>query len=1175
MIIAMKIPIFSRLLLVLASAIIQQPLVAQPCIPSAAATVAGMVPGTSGNYSFMNVPTGRVIQLTADQANTSYLIDMCATNAGNNVPSGTNDCYLTILSANGPGATALSTLDDGCPNMAAPGYGPAVGTWVAPAAGTYFIYLTEYNAAGSNNCISNGNNANYDFSITVTAPPSYDAAVIYDNVEYTAIPRYQIGGGGLSLGGVVSNLGASAFTGITMAVSVATAADPGTSIFSVTGSPSALGIGQTATFTAGSWVPPAGTGDYILTYTATTVPSDGNAANDTWVRNLSLTGDYYARDNDQLAGGLGINGFGVILQGAEYTFLQSGQIKEVNTVINGGQVGDTVQLEVYQLTAGVPGATPVATSNIAVLNIAAPGDVTFEPSSPFMAMAGTAYVFAIRHHSRGVNIGLGYADAQYIPGRNWINIGTWDHPESFNFQIAYIIRPAFQVCTEPEITVAEYDCADNSIAITVTNAGSPGAGSSYALQLNGEADGAIPFSTTGTYTFTGLSPDQSYFIVATDGNGSCDVFSDYLLTNACQTLSAGCTQVLTDGGLEQPSGSVWSETFTDLNGVELPFPVVDASLPLLGLQSAWFGGNGIDGSLSSISQNFTLPANSNGVNLTFWGIAIGCSNPDDYFEVSVDGAAVATIQTSTNGFCDDENWHRYAVDLNGLSPGSHALTFLFQQNGVSGNANFFADDIQLEVCACPTLNLSTSSTPSACALSIGTATAMASGGSGPYTYVWSDNQMTATATGLSSGLYGVTVTDSGGCSGTATVTVSSSDGPVATYSQTNVACVGVSNGSIDLEVSGGSAPYTYDWSNDGPEDPDNDTPDLFGLAAGAYSCTITDFSGCSFVVSTSISQPSALVVSGVAQDVACNGQANGSVDLIVSGGTPGYSYSWNNGAGSQDLSGLDGGLYAVTVSDSNGCTFTSAFTIEEPSALTIGSIPEITHASCADGCDGSVSNVLILGGTPPYTYDWSNGGFTPNLENLCPGSYTGTVTDANFCTFITPIPLVITSPPAIFITGNITNSTGSDNGAIDITVGGGTGAYTYEWSNGMTTQDVSGLAPGIYSVIVTDANGCELAQLFEVILLVSSEDLRDPTVIRAFPNPAVGRIWVDVRLPEVSDLLAEIVDITGRVLSIKEVSDCLETRLAFDLTTEAEGIYLIRVTTNRGASVQKIVLTRD
>jgi hypothetical protein len=1228
-------------------------LYSQACIPAAAATVAGMVPGTSGNYTFMNVPTGRVIQLTADQANTSYLIDMCGTNAGNNVPSGTNDCFLSILSANGPAATPLLTLDDGCPNMAAPGYGPAVGTWVAPAAGTYYIYLTEYNAAGSNNCISNGNNSNYDFSITVTAPPSYDAAIIYDNVEYTAIPRYQISGGGLSLGGVVTNLGASAFTGVTVTASVATAADPGTSIFSVTGSPAALGIGQTNTVIAGNWVPPAGNGDYIITYSSTTVPADASTTNNTWVRNLSLTGDFYARDNGSVDGGLGIAAQGTIIQGAQYTFLQTGQIKEVNTVFLGGGVGDTVQLEIYTITANSPSASPVASSGFVVLTAAGSGDFTFTTSSPFTPTAGTTYLFAVKHFSRGVNIAMGYSDNLFIPGRNWINFsGTWAHPEEFNFNAAYIIRPVFQVCTEPEITIGTYNCANNSISVTVGNAGSPTTGSSFSLQLNGDTNGSIPFSSSGVYTFNGLSPDQSYFVVATDGNGSCDVFSDDIFTNDCFVLGQGCNDILVDGGFEQASGTVWAETFTDLLGTDLGFPVVDPNIPQTGLQSAWFGGNGTDGSISSLSQNINIPASASSAEFSFWGLALDCTNLSDNLAVKIDGITIATILTSDNGFCDDALWHRYSVDLSGVSSGNHTLNLTFTQNGVSGNANFFVDEARLEVCACATIAINTSTTPSACGLSIGTATATPSGGSGPYAYLWSNNQTTATATQLAVGQYTVTVTDNAGCTSTATVTIGSSNGPTATASTNNISCFGGNNGSIDLTVSGGTAPYTYDWSNDGPENPDNDLQDIAGLAAGMYTCTITDFSGCTFITTASLTQPIAVSGTTSVDNVSCFGVGDGSVDLNPNGGTPGYTYMWNNGMTTQDISGLVPGPYTVTmtdangctgttmamitqplplilgglptindascngscdgtvtnvvvtggttpysynwsnggnaanignlcagdysgtVTDNNGCTFSASVTINEPSAISLGGFPTITNASCADACDGSVSNVVIIGGTPPYSYDWSNGGGTANLENLCAGNYTGTVTDGNGCVYTTPIPLTITSPPAIVISGNVTNSTIDNNGAIDITVSGGTGAYSYNWSNGMTSQDISSLEPGVYSVIVTDANGCSLPQLFEVVLLVSNDDIPNLETFSTQPNPTNGLIWSDIRLKEASDITVELLNITGQILSSSSSVNSIGDRFIFDLEKYADGIYFIRLTVNSGSMVQKVVLSK-
>ncbi len=224
--------------------------------------------------------------------------------------------------------------------------------------------------------------------------------------------------------------------------------------------------------------------------------------------------------------------------------------------------------------------------------------------------------------------------------------------------------------------------------------------------------------------------------------------------------------------------------------------------------------------------------------------------------------------------------------------------------------------------------------------------------------------------------------------------------PILTTTSVNVSCNGGNNGSIDLTVSGGSSPYTYDWSNDGPENPDNDTQDLSGLVAGTYTVTVTDMVGATSTASVTITQPTAIVLSTTVINVLCNGGNNGSIDLTVSGGTPGYTYAWTGGATTQDLSSLVAGTYTVTVTDANGCTATTSATVNQPSALSLTTI--VTNVMCAGGTDGAI-DLTVTGGTPGYTYDWSNDGpempdnDMQDLTGLTVGTYTVTVTDANGC----------------------------------------------------------------------------------------------------------------------------------------------------------------------------------
>ncbi|MBK7010956.1 MAG: choice-of-anchor D domain-containing protein [Saprospiraceae bacterium] len=397
--------------------------------------------------------------------------------------------------------------------------------------------------------------------------------------------------------------------------------------------------------------------------------------------------------------------------------------------------------------------------------------------------------------------------------------------------------------------------------------------------------------------------------------------------------------------------------------------------------------------------------------------------------------------------------------------------------------------------ACSLSAAITGNTPVSCnGGSNGSLTVTASNGVTNYSYVWSNgNNTTGTASvtnvlsGLLAGTYAVTVTDGNACTATASATVTQPMAITATTSQNNISCFGGNNGSINLSVSGGTGAYTYDWDNDGAEMVDNDLQDLSGLSAGTYTVTVTDANGCTKTASATITQPTDILTSTMQVNSSCFGGNNGSINLSVSGGTGAYTYDWDNDGAEmvdndlQDLSGLSAGTYTVTVTDANGCTKTASATITQPTDILTSTMQ--VNSSCFGGSNGSI-NLSVSGGTGAYTYDWDNDGAEmvdndlQDLSGLSAGTYTVTVTDANGCTKTASA--TITQPTDILTSTMQVNSScfGGNNGSINLSVSGGTGAYSYDWDNDGAEmvdndlQDLSGLSAGTYTVTVTDANGC-------------------------------------------------------------------------------------------------------
>ncbi|HRJ37737.1 MAG TPA: SprB repeat-containing protein, partial [Flavobacteriales bacterium] len=250
------------------------------------------------------------------------------------------------------------------------------------------------------------------------------------------------------------------------------------------------------------------------------------------------------------------------------------------------------------------------------------------------------------------------------------------------------------------------------------------------------------------------------------------------------------------------------------------------------------------------------------------------------------------------------------------------------------------------------------------------------------------------------------------------------------------------------------------------------------LTAGAYTVTVTDNNGCTRTASATITQPAVLTANITAStNILCNGATTGSATVTAGGGVAPYTYSWSpSGGTAATASGLAAGAYTVTVTGVGGCTATASVTLTQPAALT-SSITASTNISCNGGNNGSAT-VTAGGGSAPYTYSWSpSGGTAATASGLTAGAYTVTVTDNNGCTRTSSVTL--TQPAALTATmGAPTNVTcnGGNNGAVSVTVGGGSVPYSYNWSPapgaGQGTAAISSLTAGAYTVTVTDNNGC-------------------------------------------------------------------------------------------------------
>ena len=354
----------------------------------------------------------------------------------------------------------------------------------------------------------------------------------------------------------------------------------------------------------------------------------------------------------------------------------------------------------------------------------------------------------------------------------------------------------------------------------------------------------------------------------------------------------------------------------------------------------------------------------------------------------------------------------------------------------------------------------------------------------PFTYEWSDGQDTPTAINLQAGVYTCTVTNGDGCQIISDpIVVGFSDILVYNVAEiTNSSCQGGTDGAISINVAGGIPPYEIDWDNG------DQGLHIEELTADNYVATITSSNGCILTTDEIVVLGNQVLTTGVAikNNIDCHGDSTGFIQLGIVGGLPPYDIIWNQGDTSSFISNLKANEYHVTITDSNGCfNVMENITIEEPQNLTVN-LNNIESITCRGDNTGLI-DINVSGGSPPYSYFWSNGGFSQDLFNIPSGKYSVTITDFKACSTILEDVEIIEPDDFNIEVDSLTNvaCSGSKDGFISIDVTGGTAPYIYNWSNSdginSNTSSVDSLTPGQYFVTIVDAFGCKsLPGKFEV-----------------------------------------------------------------------------------------------
>jgi hypothetical protein len=422
-----------------------------------------------------------------------------------------------------------------------------------------------------------------------------------------------------------------------------------------------------------------------------------------------------------------------------------------------------------------------------------------------------------------------------------------------------------------------------------------------------------------------------------------------------------------------------------------------------------------------------------------------------------------------------------------VSPSS-ATTYYFKVTSPEGCTD--ENSVTLFVKSSPSLSFSPADSFSLCRENTQVVAVQASGGAGSYSYLWSQgaetSQITVAAATQPGTLdtYQVTVTDSEGCYSIGTVlvnTTNSIDSVRRTVTNVSV-CMG-NDGSITVIPLNGQSPFSFQWTgsngSSGTGSGVADTILIGGLSQGSYRVTITDSSEqmCEFKLrNILVNGPDAVVQEPVVSHVSCFGAVNGSICLNVSGNNP--QYLWSDGTTESCIENLPGGIYSVTVTDGMCATILDQIVVNEPDSIKIK--PSISPPSCFEANDGAI-DLAVFDGTPPYSFLWSNNAATEDINNLAAGAYTVTITDANGCILIQQ--LILQAPTLLSVALDsirAVSCNGLSDGYLKVNGAGGTPPYQYIWNTGSSSPVQANLAPGVYSVTVTDFNGCQRTASFGI-----------------------------------------------------------------------------------------------
>lgn len=584
-----------------------------------------------------------------------------------------------------------------------------------------------------------------------------------------------------------------------------------------------------------------------------------------------------------------------------------------------------------------------------------------------------------------------------------------------------------------------------------------------------------PLDGMAPYTFSWTRPDQSIGTLTGVGAGGGTINGlsqgGYRITVTDATGAGGCSMVLPSLVVNAPGLTVQAPVITQPT---CPEGTGSVGVVVMGVNPTFSWSHGATTSFVNnlLPDTYTVTITDGSCQQVIQGIAITAPPPiqilsNKITQIDCFGNANGVIDLEVIGGSPAYTWlwndGINTLDRSGLVPGNYRLT-VTDARQCSAVSNLFTINSPAP------LSISGSSTPVSCfGGSNGTAQITISGGTTPFLTEWNTGIFGPALTAIEAGSYTASVSDANGCSAIRTVQVQSPSAiNIQSTSIQQPTCVGVNNGSITAQVSGGTAPYSYMWSSGSASLTTN------GLSAGTYHLSVSDAQGCHFTsqgYTLSAPQLLTLQVDSLAQ-IRCFGGNNGYIKLSVSGNVGTLSLTSNGVPVGNVQSLLGAGLYQIRAEDQRGCDIEQTITLTQPGSTLTPHVVQVINAPCAGTPTGSIE-INVTGGTPPYAYQWNTGATTQNLEVVPTGEYSVQVKDHNNCIAgITAVSILEPSPVVLSPIIEPIPCFGAPYGNIQLAVTGGQPPYSYQWSTGSTASGIFDLTAGAYQVSVFDTYGC-------------------------------------------------------------------------------------------------------